>query len=48
MSLAQVLSTYLNMNLLILIGFFGLSFFAFAMSKLKLNLSVMDFDSQRL
>ncbi len=38
MSLAQVLSTYLNMNLLILIGFTGLSLFSFAMKKAKSNL----------
>lgn len=38
MSLAQVLSTYLNMNLLILIGFVGLSLFSFAMRRAKSNL----------
>ncbi|MFN8943894.1 MAG: M56 family metallopeptidase, partial [Pseudobdellovibrionaceae bacterium] len=38
MSLAQVLSTYLNMNLLILIGFMGLSLFSFAIKKTKLTL----------
>jgi hypothetical protein len=37
-SLAQVLSTYLNMNLLILIGFIGLSIFSFAMRRAKSNL----------
>lgn len=33
MSLAQVLSTYLNMNLLIAIGFAGLGLFSFALKK---------------
>jgi membrane-bound lytic murein transglycosylase D len=33
MSLAQVLSTYLNMNLLILIGFVGLGIFSFTLKK---------------
>lgn len=33
MSLAQVLSTYLNMNLLILIGFANLALFSFALKK---------------
>ena len=38
MSLAQVLSTYLNMNLLIVIGFVGLSLFSFVMKRTKSNL----------
>jgi membrane-bound lytic murein transglycosylase D len=33
MSLAQILSTYLNMNILIVIGFVGLGLFSFALKK---------------
>lgn len=39
MSLAQVLSTYLNINLLVLIGFAGLGLYTFILNKLKLQLS---------
>lgn len=38
MSLAQVLSTYLTLNLLIVIGFGGLWIFSFLLKKLKLHL----------
>lgn len=38
MSLAQVLSTYLNLNLLLLVGLTGLSLFSFALRKAKTNL----------
>lgn len=38
MSLSQALSAYLNMNLLILIGFLGLSLFSFVMRRAKFNL----------
>lgn len=38
MSLAQILSTYLNMNLLIVIGFVGLSLFSFLLRRAKLNM----------
>lgn len=39
MSLAQVLSTYVNMNLLILIGFFGLLLFSFVLKGLRMRMS---------
>ena len=38
MSLAQVLSTYLNVNLLILIGFVGLGLFSFTLKRINLRL----------
>jgi membrane-bound lytic murein transglycosylase D len=38
MSLAQALSTYVNINILILIGFVGLSLFSFLLKKIKLNI----------
>lgn len=38
MSLAQILSTYMNLNLLILVGFFGLGLFSLALKKTKFRI----------
>ncbi|MEK6774668.1 MAG: hypothetical protein AABY64_12045 [Bdellovibrionota bacterium] len=42
MNLAQALSMYLNLNLLVVIGYVGTKLFSFTLQKLKLIMSAQD------